>query len=41
VILAISRPEGAEKRQFEIKRVLAEDWLLTEKAFDGLLDPVK
>ena len=40
-MLAISRPEGAEKRQFEIKRVLAEDWLLTEKAFDGLLDPVK
>ncbi|MFN6018054.1 MAG: hypothetical protein ACK49N_10790 [Verrucomicrobiota bacterium] len=40
-ILAISRPEGAEKRQFEIKRVLAEDWLLTEKAFDGSLEPVK
>lgn len=39
--LAISRPEGAEKRQFEIKRVLAEDWLLTDKAFDGSPGPVK
>lgn len=40
-ILAISRPDGAEKRQFEIKRVLAEDWLLTDKAFDGSPEPVK
>lgn len=39
--LAISRPESAEKRQFEIKRVLAEDWYLTDKAFDGSLEPVK
>lgn len=40
-IVAISKPEGAEKRQFEIKRVLAEDWLLTDKAFDGSPEPVK
>ena len=33
--LLISRSEGSEKRQFEIKRVLAEDWLLTETPFDG------
>lgn len=37
--LAISRAEGAEKRQFEINRVLAEDWLMTDKAFDGLPFP--
>ncbi|MEY5012934.1 MAG: hypothetical protein RLY69_649, partial [Verrucomicrobiota bacterium] len=37
--LLISRAEGAGKRQFEIKRVLAEDWLLTETAFDGLPMP--
>jgi hypothetical protein len=40
-ILAIARPEGAEKRQFEIKRVLAEDWVLTDQAFDGAPQPVK
>jgi hypothetical protein len=34
--LVISRPEGSGNRQFEIKRVLAEDWLLTDTAFDGL-----
>lgn len=33
--LEISRPEGAEQRQFEIKRVLAEDWVVSDKAFDG------
>jgi hypothetical protein len=37
--LLISRAEGAGQRQFEIKRVLAEDWLLTETAFDGLPMP--
>ena len=40
-ILEISRPEGAEKRQFEIRRVLAEDWLLTGAAFDGSPGPLK
>lgn len=33
--LEISRPEGAERRQYEIKRVLAEDWVLSDKAYDG------
>jgi hypothetical protein len=33
--LAIRRPVGAEDRQFEITRVLAEDWILTDKPFDG------
>jgi hypothetical protein len=40
-ILEISRPEGAGKRQFEIRRVLAEDWLLTGAAFDGSPGPLK
>ena len=39
--LAISRSEGADKRQFEIKKVLAEDWLLTDKAFDGSPGPLE
>jgi len=39
--LAISRSEGANKRQFEIKKVLAEDWLLTDKAFDGSPGPLE
>jgi hypothetical protein len=30
----LKRPEGAETRQFEITRVLAEDWVLSDKAFD-------
>jgi hypothetical protein len=37
--LAISRSQeakGMQKRQFEIVRVLAEEWLLTDKPFDGL-----
>jgi hypothetical protein len=34
-ILELSRPEGAERRQYEIKRVLAEDWVLSDKVFDG------
>ena len=33
-ILELSRPEGAERRQYEIKRVLAEDWVLSDKVFD-------
>jgi len=32
--LELRRPEGAEARQFEITRVLAEDWVLSNKAFD-------
>lgn len=32
--LELRRPEGAEARQFEITRVLAEDWVLSDKAFD-------
>lgn len=32
--LKIARPEGAEAAQFEIQRVLAEDWIVSEKAFD-------
>lgn len=35
VTLEISRPEGAERRQYEIKRVLAEDWVLSAKPYDG------
>ncbi len=33
-VLEIKRVEGAEARQFEISRVLAEDWVVTEKPFD-------
>ena len=33
--LEIRRPPEAESRQFEITRVLAEDWVLAEQAFDG------
>ncbi len=33
--LEIRRVEGAEDRQFEITRVLAEDWVVGAKAFDG------
>jgi hypothetical protein len=32
--LELLRPDGAEARQFEITRVLAEDWVLSDKAFD-------
>lgn len=32
--LELKRPQGAEARQFEITRVLAEDWVLSDKAFD-------
>jgi hypothetical protein len=34
VTLEIRRREGAEKRQFEITRVLAEDWVLSPKPFE-------
>jgi hypothetical protein len=33
--LAIRRPTGAEPRQFEITRVLAEDWIVSERPFDA------
>ena len=33
--LKIRRTEGAGERQFEIIRVLAEDWIVSETAFDG------
>ena len=36
VTLEISRPKGAERRQCEIKRVLAEDWVLSAKPYDGV-----
>jgi hypothetical protein len=38
VTLELSRPEGAELRQFEIIRVLAEDWVLAEKPFDAAFE---
>ena len=34
VTLEIQRPPGADLRQFEISRVLAEDWVLAPKRFD-------
>ncbi len=34
--LEIRRPEGAEIRQFEITRVLAEDWILSDVPFDRM-----
>jgi hypothetical protein len=34
--LVIRRNDGAERRQFEITRVLAEDWIVSDTAFDGL-----
>lgn len=34
VTLRIVRPEGAEPTQFEIQRVLAEDWIVSDKNFD-------
>lgn len=33
--LRIQRVEGAETRQFEITRVLSEDWIVREPALDG------
>jgi hypothetical protein len=34
--LELRRPEAAENRQFEITRVLAEDWVLGAKPFDAV-----
>ena len=34
--LGIERVEGAEKRQYRIKRVLAEDWLVGDEPADQL-----
>ncbi len=36
--LELRRVEGAEPRQFEISRVLAQDWILSEVAFDEGFD---
>lgn len=36
--LEIRRVEGADQRQFEIFRVLAEDWVLAEKALDEVFE---
>jgi hypothetical protein len=36
VTLEIRRAEGGESRQFEITRVLAEDWIVSDTAFDGM-----
>ena len=33
--LEVRRVEGAEARQFEITRVLAQDWIVSAKPFDG------
>lgn len=37
-VLRIRRPEEAELRQFEIVQVLAEDWILTDQPFDGIVE---
>jgi hypothetical protein len=37
-ILEIGRVANSESRQFEIKRVLEEDWVLTSKAYDERAD---
>lgn len=34
VVLELHRVEGAEPRQLEITRVLAEDWVMTDQPFD-------
>jgi len=36
--LELKRPEGAELRQFEIRRVLAEDWVLSGEPFDAAFE---
>lgn len=36
--LELKRPEGAEMRQFEISRVLAEDWVLAGEPFDAAFE---
>lgn len=38
VTLEIRRTAGAESRQFEITRVMAEDWVLSATAFDAKFD---
>ena len=38
VTLEIRRTAGAEARQFEITRVLAEDWVMTATPYDGKFD---
>lgn len=35
-VLRIRRSEEEQLRQFEIVRVLAEDWILTDRPFDGI-----
>ncbi len=35
VIVKIRRAEGGEARQFEISRVMAEDWVMSGEPFDG------
>jgi len=37
-VLRIRRPEEAELLQFEIVQVLAEDWILTDRPFDGIVE---
>jgi hypothetical protein len=36
--LELRRPEGAEPRQFEIARVLAEDWVMGAEPFDAAFE---
>ncbi len=38
VIIEIQRVEGAEKRQFQITRVLGEDWVMPPKPLDERID---
>lgn len=38
VTLEVLRPEGAELRQLEITRVLAEDWVLSDVPFDRVVE---
>lgn len=38
VILEIRKVDGADKRQFEIVRVLAEDWVMPPRPFDERID---
>jgi hypothetical protein len=33
--LLVERPQGADARQFEITRVLAEDWIVSDNPYDG------
>jgi len=36
--LRLTRPQGAETRQFEITRVLAEDWIVSDEPFDRVVE---